>query len=173
MTAPQPTIRRLGPDDASAFRALRMTALTTEPSAFASSPEEETALSLDVLRERLSPARPNATFGALAVDELVGIAGFVVNEKMKQRHKGSLVGVFVQPAWQRRGVGTALVRAVIAHAATHVSILQAHVTMSNAYARAMYRALGFRPFGVEPKALLVDGVFHDEELIMLELPRPR
>ncbi len=169
---PGTTIRRLGPEDAEAFRALRLTALTSAPAAFASSPEEERALSIDTIRSRLAPTGPNAAFGAFAGHDLVGMAGFVLNEKIKQRHKGTLVGVFVLPQWQRRGLGAALVRSVIAHAAEHARLIQAHVVMSNDAARRMYRALGFLPFGIERKALCVDGVFHDEELIALELPVP-
>lgn len=96
----------------------------------------------------------------------------MLNEKIKQRHKATLVGVFVLPQWQRRGLGAALVGSVIAHAAEHARLIQAHVVMSNDGARRMYRALGFLPFGIERKALYVDGVFHDEELIALELPVP-
>ena len=166
-------VRRLGPADAEAFRTLRLFALVTAPAAFASSPEEESVLSIETVRTRLPLTGPNAVFGAFADDELVGIAGFVLNEKAKHRHKGLMWGVFVSPRWQGHGLGASLVRAVIAHAADHARVVQASVLMSNEVARKLYRALGFEPYGIERKALQIGGVFHNEELIALELPAAR
>ena len=166
-------VRRLGPGDAEAFRALRLFALATAPAAFASSPEEDGTLSIETIKARLPLAGPNAVFGAFADDELVGIAGFVLSEKAKHRHKGLMWGVFVSPRWQGHGLGASLVRAVIAHAAEHARVVQAGVLISNDVARKLYRALGFEPYGIERKALQVDGVFHDEELIALEFSATR
>jgi ribosomal protein S18 acetylase RimI-like enzyme len=168
MHAADVTIRRLGPDDAEAYHALRLMGLADFPIAFGSSPDEEAALPIETVRGRLQLAGPNAVFGAFAGSDLVGVAGFVLNERLKQRHKGMLWGVFVSSQWQRQGLGASLVRAVIAHARQHVLVVQAHVAMSNDTARAMYRALDFVPYGVERKALYVDGAFHDDELIALE-----
>jgi ribosomal protein S18 acetylase RimI-like enzyme len=169
MPASGVTIRRLGPDDADSYRALRFTALATYPVAFGSSPQEEAALPIETVRERLPPAGPDAVFGAFAGGDLVGMAGFKLNDKTKQRHKGMLWGVFVLPHCQRRGLGKALVESVIVHADAHARVIQAHVAMSNEPARAMYRALGFVPYGIEHKALYADGAYHDDELIALEL----
>ncbi|SPF54860.1 hypothetical protein SBA4_6720015 [Candidatus Sulfopaludibacter sp. SbA4] len=46
-------IRILTPDDAPAYRALRLEALEREPEAFSSSPEDHRRLSLDEVRARL------------------------------------------------------------------------------------------------------------------------
>ncbi len=173
-TTPTIHIRRLGPADADAFRALRLDALSTAPEAFGASPEEEAARSLDVVRSRLSETGPDAVFGALADGALIGIAGFMLSLGIKKRHKGVLWGVFVHAQWRGRGVGERLVRSVIHHAAGHVLTLQATVVASNATARDIYRRLGFVTYGVEPRALRVGDVFHDEEMLMLDLSaRPR
>src|SRR5262245_41029486 len=68
--------------------------------------------------------------------------------------------------------GAELVRHVMAHAAKHVLLLQATVVTSNHPARRMYRRLGFVAYGTEHKALCIDGVFHDDALLMLELSEP-
>lgn len=168
---PPVALRRLGPPDAEAFRALRLEALAAAPEAFGSSHEEEAALPPETFRARLPDAGPSAVFGALAGDRLVGMAGFLANGRVKQRHKGLLWGVFVRPAWRRRGLGERLVRQVIAHAAEHVLLLQASVVTSNRAARRIYGRLGFVPYGVERDALCVGGRFHDEELLALDLRR--
>jgi GNAT superfamily N-acetyltransferase len=56
----------------------------------------------------------NAMFGGFYDDALVGMAGFVASERLKERHKGTLVGVYVQPALRRRRLARPLVEAVIA-----------------------------------------------------------
>ena len=67
-----------------------------------------------------------------------------------------------------RGVGAALVRAVIERARTHVAVLQLSVQIDNAPARALYRQLGFAPYGVERRALRHDGKDYDDELMAMD-----
>ncbi|NJO34772.1 MAG: GNAT family N-acetyltransferase [Rhodospirillales bacterium] len=168
-THPAICIRRVGPDCAEAFRALRLEALTSVPEAFGSSPEEETARPMDLVRARLDPSIPDAVFGAFADDDLVGMAGFALSRGIKKCHKGLLWGVFVRAPWRDRGTGEQLVRAVIDHARKHVLLLQASVVTTNAAARGIYHRLGFVCYGTERRALLVGNTFHDEDLLVLDL----
>jgi ribosomal protein S18 acetylase RimI-like enzyme len=168
-TAPSIRIRRLAPADAEAFRVLRLEALSTAPEAFGSSPEEESARPMDVVRTRLADTGPDAVFGAFAGDDLVGMAGFVLSQGIKKRHKGLLWGVFVRARWRDRGTGEQLVRAVIDHARDHVLLLQASVVTTNTAARRIYHRLGFVAYGTELRALRLGDVFHDEALLMLDL----
>ena len=171
-TAPTIHIRRLAPADAEAFRALRLEALSTAPEAFGSSPEEESARPMDVVRSRLADTGPDAIFGAFAGDDLVGMAGFLLSQGIKKRHKGLLWGVFVRAGWRDRGTGEQLVCAVIDHARSHALLLQASVVTINASARRVYDRLGFAPYGIETRALRVGDTFHDEEMLMLDLTAP-
>jgi GNAT superfamily N-acetyltransferase len=165
-------IRALAASDDKAFRALRLDALAASPEAFGSSHEEEAAFPLEIFQARIEAPEPSVIFGAFADDALVGMAGFLASEKRKQRHKGTLWGVFVRPAWRGHGIAERLVRRVVEHAGQHVTILQANVVTMNRHARMMYQRLGFNPYGVEWRALCVDGVFYDEELLALDLDRP-
>jgi hypothetical protein len=61
--------------------------------------------------------------------------------------------------------------ALIGHAAGCVVLLHATVTARNTAAQALYRQSGFVRFGTEPKALLVDGKFYDDDLLILDLSR--
>jgi GNAT superfamily N-acetyltransferase len=158
------------PDDAQAFQALRLEALASSPEAFGSSHEEEASLSLDTIRSRISVSGPNAIFGAFAGERLVGMAGFAVYERVKASHKGVMWGVYVQPNWRGHGLGRKLVQCVIDQASRHVIILEAAVGLTNESARRTYHSLGFKPYGIERKALRVGDVFYDEELLFLEFP---
>ena len=107
-------------------------------------------------------------FGAFHDDVLSGSAGVHVYPRLKQRHKAQLWGVYVDPSLRGRGVGAALVRAAIAHARTRVAVLQLSVQFDNAAARALYRRLGFVPYGIERRALRHDGKDYDDELMAMD-----
>ncbi|SFI32483.1 Protein N-acetyltransferase, RimJ/RimL family [Bosea sp. OK403] len=161
-------IRPLDAADAQAYRALRLQALLQAPEAFGASYAEEAARPLAAFIERITPAPPSLVFGAFADTELVGVAGFLTGISEKSRHRGTLWGVYLAPAWRGRGVARALVEAVVQHAAQHVLVLQARAVTTNSVALRLYERLGFRPYGIESKALRIDGAFFDEALLALD-----
>jgi GNAT superfamily N-acetyltransferase len=164
-------IRTLEPSDVEGFRDLRLEALTLAPEAFGASYEEDVSIPLETMRARLS-ASPNAVFGAFADHALVGMAGFAVHDRVKARHRGVLWGVYVQAEWRGHQVGKRLVQRVIDHASRHVMMLEAVVGLTNHGARRTYHGLGFKPYGIQRKALRVGDTFYDEELLYLDLPQP-
>jgi RimJ/RimL family protein N-acetyltransferase len=164
-------IRKLESSDAEVFRHLRLEALTVAPEAFGASYEEDASLSLETIRARLS-ASPNVVFGAFADHGLIGMAGFAVYDRVKARHKGLLWGVYVKAEWRGHQVGKRLVQRVIDHASHHVMMLEAAVGLTNDGARRTYHGLGFKPYGIQRKALRVGDMFYDEELLYLDLSRP-
>ncbi len=163
------SIRPLTATDAATYRALRLQALSDHPEAFGASYEDEAARSLDMTERRLDGGPTNCVFGAFVGADLVGTAGFIIPDgSAKSRHKGLLVGVHVAPAHRGHALGRRLVSAVIDHARAHVVLLQAGVGVTNAPALRLYESLGFRRYGLEEKALRVDGIFIDEALIVLD-----
>jgi ribosomal protein S18 acetylase RimI-like enzyme len=160
-------IRPLTLADAAQWRALRLEALRTYPTAFASAYEE--ALEQDLSVRIPPPDGPSVLFGAFAGGALSGSAGLHVWPGRKQRHKAELWGMYVAPSLHRRGVGAALVRAVIEHARTRVAVIQLTVLSANGAAKALYSRFGFVAYGVEKRALRHQGVDHDDELMALDL----
>ena len=161
-------VRRLGPEDAEAFHALRLEGLARHPCAFAASPEEECGHSLAEVAARLERA---PVFGAFDGTRLVGVAGFAIPARAKKRHKGVLWGVYVREGARGRGLGRALVRAVIEHARANVVQLHATVVTTNEPALRLYRSLGFSTYGLEPRGLACAGQYFDQELMVLMLDR--
>jgi ribosomal protein S18 acetylase RimI-like enzyme len=163
-------VRRLGPEDAAAFQALRLEGLAHHPCAFAASHDEEAEHSLAETAGRLER---QPVFGGFDAGALLGVAGFAVPQPAKKRHKGLLWGVYVREAARGRGLGRALVVQVIEHARAHVVQLHAAVVTTNHAALGLYRTLGFTTYGLEPRGLACAGRYFDQELMVLLLDGQR
>ena len=106
------------------------------------------------------------------------VAGFRVRDAVKLQHKGVLWGMYVRPGARGTGLAAALVQQVVEHARTRVEEVCLTVVTSNASARRLYNAAGFKEYGLERRALKVGSEYYDEVLIALPLtlhpePAPR
>ena len=164
-------IRLLDRHDASAYQALRLQALRDSPHAFSASHGDEAGRGLGEVAARIAPAADGSvrTFGIFEDGELAGFVALIHPQRAKLRHGAELAGMYVAPSRRRRGLGAALLQAVIARARSIDGVCQLglSVNASNAAARALYRSAGFASWGVQPRALRIDGVFHDEEHLLL------
>ncbi|MBV8650367.1 MAG: GNAT family N-acetyltransferase, partial [Alphaproteobacteria bacterium] len=156
-------IRLLQPDDAEAYRAIRLEALEHSPEAFGSMFEVEVTYPLDYFAERL---RSNAVFGAWRDGTLLGMAGFRRENGPKYGHKGALWGVYVKPAGRGTGTARALIERLIEHARTQVELIELVVVRTNEPARRLYASLGFTEYGLEKQALKHAGVYYDLRLMV-------
>jgi ribosomal protein S18 acetylase RimI-like enzyme len=148
-------IRRLAPADALGFRALRLRALREHPDAFTSRWEDEQQQPVEATAARLAG---HAFWGAYHGAELCGFVGLEREKRMKNRHKATVVAMYVAPEAGGRGVGRALMDALLAHARSEgLASLVLTVTEGNEAARRLYERMGFRSFGVEPDAIRIDG----------------
>ncbi len=113
---------------------------------------------------------PNLTLGGEVAGELLGTAGLVVPQKLKQRHKGHIVGVYVAPSVRRSGLAAALLDRLIQHArVSGLVVLTLSVTVGNTAAMRLYRRAGFGVYGTEPLSLRIGAEFRDEALMALRL----
>jgi GNAT superfamily N-acetyltransferase len=152
-------IRPLRPDEAEVYREIRLEALRLHPEAFVSSHDEEAARPLAFFSGRLTD---NAVFGGFRGEALLGVAGFMPESGAKRAHKGHLWGMYVRAAARGTGLARALVEAVVDHARGRVEVLALTVTEGNVPARRLYEAVGFAAWGVEVKALRVEGTWFDD-----------
>src|SRR5215471_9636898 len=143
-------VRRLETSDVEDYRELRLEGLKGHPEAFASSWEHEADKPLSWWAERL---KANTVFGGwVNRSRLVGVAGFRVRDAVKLQHKGVLWGMYVRPEARGTGLAAALVQQVVEHARTLVEEVCLMVVTSNAAARRLYSAAGFKEFGLERRA---------------------
>lgn len=153
------TLRRLVPADAGAYRALMLEAYALHPEAFTTSAAERANLPLAWWETRLAPGDDahELVVGAFAGPALAGAAGLAFEQREKTRHKATLFGMYVPQAQRRRGLGDALVAAVLAAARARPGLRHVLLTVTdgNAGARRLYERHGFRSWGVEPNAVRV------------------
>ena len=160
-----PSVYRLIPDDAPAYRDLRLEALRQHPSAFADSFANETTTPPNQWLRRLERV---AVFAVRRGDRLVAMAACPTardfGDAVHTHHKAYLTGVYVTPEARGCGFGGAVCRAVIEHARALPGIdqIMTAVNSANGPALALYQGLGFVAWGRQPRALKVDGEYHDE-----------
>lgn len=156
--------------EAPVWRELRAEMLKNHPTAFSSAYEDFVRQTPEEVAERIAaPGGADALFGVWVGAELMGGAGFVREKGLKSQHKGLMWGVYLRPTLRGRGVGEALVGAVIDQARAHVEILLTAVNAENLGAKALYHRMGFRTYGIEPHALRWEGRDYDEELLAFAL----
>ena len=166
MSADSIYIRQLTPADAESFRELRLEGLRLNPEAFGSTYEFEK----DQPLTRYTGWLTNSTvFGAFQNSHLIGTASFTQLSGLKDSHKGLLRAMYVRPTHRRSGAGRQLVQAVIATARQKVEQVQLAVVSDNQPALRLYQTLGFRQYGLEPRALKHNGIYSDEILMSLDL----
>jgi ribosomal protein S18 acetylase RimI-like enzyme len=167
-------IRQLGPTDRDAYFLLRLRGLQAHPASFGQSYDEALAKGAAQHDATLQGSEAEGTFllGAYASPSahapLVGVVGLLRNKADKERHKANVVGMYVAQEAAGRGIGRALLSELLRRAARVDGLRQLLLTVGsgNDAARKLYESLGFRKYGCEVGSLNVDGVFHDEDLMV-------
>jgi len=134
-------------------------AYTAHPDAFTSTVAERGKLPMAWWESRLSPdPSPKClVLGAFEADELAGVVGLSFEQREKVRHKATLFGMYVRPAFRRRGIARQLVQSALKYARERADVLvvQLTVTETNTPAVALYESCGFIRFGLEPLAVAI------------------
>ena len=149
-------IRQLLPADAAEYRELMLEGYLAHPEAFTASVAEREGQPLSWWE-----ARTAQVLGAFAGGELVGAAGLERDGRDKTRHRAKLFAMYVGRKARRRGVGRALVLAVLEKARQIPGLEVVYLTVmeGNSPARRLYAACGFAEFGIEPMAVFEGGKY--------------
>lgn len=145
---------------------LRLEALHTEPSAYASSYEDELAFSDNVWTDRVRAASEGDYSIALYAEiggRLVGMVGTSWSDRLKMRHVAEVYAVYVKPSHRGKGIGKALMRRLLGElkALPQIEKVKLGVTDGNEAAVALYLHLGFEIVGQAKRELQVDGRYYD------------
>jgi ribosomal protein S18 acetylase RimI-like enzyme len=158
-------IRRLAANDLRAYKALRDRMLDGHPEAFTSDVDTDRHRRAEDYLPRLGLDRAEGghlTLGAWQGAALVGAIGLERDARPKVRHIGHVVGMMVRDDAQRRGIGQALLEALIgaARGPTGLELMTLTVTEANDSAVRLYERAGFERFGLLPHALKIGTAYH-------------
>jgi ribosomal protein S18 acetylase RimI-like enzyme len=160
------TIRRLTSTDAAIYRDIRLEGLRDSSEAFGSTFEIEGAKPLEWFAERIGSCE---VFGAFQGAELVGVAGLLIDQGLKEKHKAYLWGMYVRSGARKAGAGRRLVEALLEFGRTRVELIKLAVVSGNVGALRLYASMGFVQYGLEKKSLKQNGRYYDEILMVKEL----
>ena len=147
------SIRRLTPLDAGDFFAMRLRCMHDAALQFRSAPDDVEREGVDYWRERLGSPNDRIV-GAFDGSRLIGIGGIVREDRVKLRHKALLFGMFVASDATGRGIGRAIVDALVNEAHGFVNALHLTLMADNQRALALYERAGFVVYGREPQSVM-------------------
>jgi RimJ/RimL family protein N-acetyltransferase len=167
-------IRKLELRDARAYRTIRLEMLKNIPTAYGMSYEEEVAYPFSFYEENFRgkwATREDGISGAFDGETLVGTMGLFRNSVQKEQQTAVIWGMYVKPSHQRRGIARALMEAGIESAKTWKDLIQITLTVEaqNRAAIKLYQSLGFKSWGIQPRALKIEGQYYDEDHMCLSL----
>jgi len=165
-------IRILKETDALQYQELRLKALKINPEAFGSTYEREVNFTQKMVEERIRPTEDNFVLGVFDDQNvLLGIVTYMRETSMKTAHKGNIFGMFVAPESRGNGLGKLLLQELVRKVKQTNGLEQINLTVvsENLSAKKLYSSIGFETYGVERNALKSNGVYYDEDLMVLFL----
>jgi len=164
------SIRFANPEDSAALLDLRLESLSMHPEAFAADIDLTVADGTGGWAKLITDyAQNNSGVVSIACTgaELIGMAGITRGHWPKTRHFGVLWGVYVKPAWRGFHVCEAMLHEIFEWVAENgMSVIYLGVTVSEKSAIRCYSRCGFAEYGIEPKAILYQGMYYDQVLMV-------
>jgi ribosomal protein S18 acetylase RimI-like enzyme len=164
-------IQRLSSSNVAEYRRLRLRGLRESPAAFGSSYAEEAKLPRKAFVARLEQTEAKWVFGAFENKRLVGVVTLIRERHLKEKHKASIYGMYVDRRMRRQGIGRLLLDRVIQTARGRPKLRQVRLAVveGNDAALQLYLSSGFKVYGREEDALTVRGKFYAELFLALRL----
>jgi ribosomal protein S18 acetylase RimI-like enzyme len=164
--------RKVAESELDEFRRIRLLALRESPTAFGSSFEESSVHPDEYFTGLIKVEDSDGMLcGAWDGNHLCGVGGLRRDGRLKQRHRASIWGMYVEPDRRGKRVGHAILDRLLAKARAipELAIIMLTVEASNAPALRLYSQFGFVKVGTEPMALRVDGRYWDLDQMALHL----
>ena len=158
-------IRLLTKEDAEKYWDLRLQALQVNPEAFVTTYEEAIRQENPIKRvESNLTATTSCTFGAFNEENhLVGVVTLLTEEREAYKHKGHIVAMYVDAQNRRNGLARELITNAIQRARDiKLEQLTLGVVSTNEPAKKLYESMGFKTYGIEKRAIKVNGVYSDD-----------
>jgi ribosomal protein S18 acetylase RimI-like enzyme len=149
------------------FKELRLRAVSEYPMAFGTSYEEELQVAEHDWKRRLG-------FNMLCAKDngkILGMIGAIVENYSKKKHIGKIISFYVAPEGRYKGIGNALMRAIIEKLKRNTSIkkIVLEVTTEQKEAIALYKKHGFHITGILENAYQINDKVYDQYIMTLFL----
>ncbi len=152
--------------DFDAYFSLRLESLQQCPMMYATDANDWQAAPREVIEKHLvnSESGQAPILGAWQGRALVGLLGLMPDSRPTVRHKATLWGMYVIPAFRRQGVGRALVHQAVATAQDLPFLRQLRVvaTLDGNTLLRFFTSCGFEEYGREPRAKLFNSIYYDQ-----------
>ncbi|PGO25370.1 GNAT family N-acetyltransferase [Bacillus cereus] len=165
-------IRLLTKEDAEKYWDLRLQALQVNPEAFVTTYEEAIRQENPIERvEGNLTSTTSCTLGAFNEEyQLIGVVTLLTEEKAAYKHKGHIVAMYVDAQNRRNGLARELIANAIQRAREiKLEQLTLGVVSTNEPAKKLYESMGFKTYGIEKRAIKMNGVYSDDEYMVLFL----
>jgi ribosomal protein S18 acetylase RimI-like enzyme len=159
-------IRQITIDDFEEWKTLRLEAVKLYPESFGQSYEGVQKQDKKWLEQSLENG---AMFTYEQNGKMVAIAGTFSMKPENMRHRATLFGLYVNNNHHGKGIASALVNHIIDYTKPNHKQLHLTVTTNNNPAISLYKKHGFVIYGTEPDALLINGKYYDEYLMIKKL----
>ncbi len=158
------SFRILIKSDFESFFALRLEGLLDSPTAFLSSYDEEKQRGEVFYENVLNSDLDNIIIGGFENNELIGYIGIYQENRSKTRHKANIWGMYIKPNYRNQKIGKRLLELALNHAKSklHCNIVNISLEEKNSIAKNLYESYNFKTWGIEPKAMHIDGIFYSE-----------
>lgn len=144
--------RRLGPNDALQYRAVRLEALKAHPQSYGSNYESQHQLPKLKFEQILEDPNDNSfMIGAFDGDQLIGICGFLdffPNNPYNLEKTGVIIQMYVRASYSGRKIGLNLINKTteLALQLPHIEQVYLEVVQGNISAIRVYEQAGFQIF---------------------------
>ena len=164
-------IREANMADATSFREMRLEALQNSPIAFSADYQKNLTHPIKYWEDLLSPHTDESTmFIGEHEGQLIAMTGVMRGSSPKTRHSAWIWGVYVTPTWRGLHIAEEIIHCCIDWAKSrNVVMAKLGVAAVNRPAIRCYERCGFKVYGTEPRAVLVDGQYYDEYLMFKSL----
>ena len=162
--------RKLQAEDVAVYRKVRLECLFEFPDNFGSTYGEESQVKELKFETILAVGKSDSfMMGAFDGELLIGLCGFNREDRLKTKHRGEIVQMYVNKQYANKNIGSSLLKATIEKAFQNPDIEQISlsVVQQNETANKVYEHLGFSEYGRIPNYFKSATRYWDQRFMIL------